>query len=124
MLLAARLDLTIARRPAYLGPVPNDAKRRSPAIAMTDRSYPEPTPADAAVTTELPPVEVVKVRSRRVACDGVGGALGHPRVWLEMGEADFVQCAYCDRRFVLMAHDEQPEDELTTPGVYEGPGGH
>lgn len=91
---------------------------------MTDRPYPEPMPAKAAVTTDLPPAEVVKVRSRRVACDGVGGALGHPRVWLEMGEADFVECPYCDRRFVLMAHDEQPEDELTAPGVYEGPGGH
>ena len=45
--------------------------------------------------------EIIAVRSRRVACDGVGGALGHPRVWLEMGEADFVECPYCDRRFVL-----------------------
>jgi uncharacterized Zn-finger protein len=44
---------------------------------------------------------VIVVRSRRVACAGVGGALGHPRVYLEMGEADFVECGYCDRRFVL-----------------------
>ena len=64
------------------------------------------------------------MRSRRVACDGVGGALGHPRVWLEMGEADFVECGYCDRRFVLRVDDEQPEDERLAPGVYEGPGGH
>ncbi len=68
-------------------------------------------------------VDVVPVHSRRIACDGVGGALGHPRVWLEMGEADFVACAYCDRRFV-MAGGERMESELTAPGVYEGPGGH
>ena len=49
----------------------------------------------------IPPPEVIVVRSKRVACDGVGGALGHPRVWLEMGEAAFVECPYCDRRFVL-----------------------
>ena len=67
--------------------------------------------------------EIVPVRSRRVACDGVGGALGHPRVWLEMGEADFVECGYCDRRFVIAPH-ERMEGELSAPGVYEGPGGH
>jgi uncharacterized Zn-finger protein len=83
------------------------------------------------MTTDIVPVdpdpatpEIVKVRSRRVACDGVGGALGHPRVWLEMGEAGFVECGYCDRRFVLAGPTEQPEDEQFTPGVYEGAGGH
>ena len=64
------------------------------------------------------------VRSRRVACDGVGGALGHPRVWLEMGEADFVECGYCDRRFVLAAGVEGAESERLAPGVYEGSHGH
>jgi uncharacterized Zn-finger protein len=73
---------------------------------------------------DLPAPETVPVRSRRIACDGVGGALGHPRVWLEMGEADFVECGYCDRRFVLVTAEARVEDELTTPGVYEGPGGH
>jgi uncharacterized Zn-finger protein len=68
--------------------------------------------------------EIIAVRSRRVACDGVGGALGHPRVWLEMGGADFVECGYCDRRFILVAGAELTEREITTPGVYEGPRGH
>ena len=68
--------------------------------------------------------EVVVVRSRRVACDGVGGALGHPRVGLEMGEADFVECSYCDRRFVLATGAEGVESERLAPGVYEGSHGH
>jgi uncharacterized Zn-finger protein len=68
--------------------------------------------------------EVITVRSRRVACDGVGGALGHPRVWLEMGEAGFVECNYCDRRFVLAKGEEGGEDERRAPGVYEGSHGH
>jgi uncharacterized Zn-finger protein len=68
--------------------------------------------------------EVITVRTRRVACDGVGGALGHPRVWLEMGEAGVVDCLYCDRRFVLAKGDEGREDERQTPGVYEGSHGH
>jgi uncharacterized Zn-finger protein len=90
----------------------------------TDRPYPEPLPAKPALTADLPPAEEIIVRSKRVACDGVGGALGHPRVWLEMGEAEFVECGYCDRRFVLAKGDPGHEDELTAPGVYEGPGGH
>ncbi|MBV9548605.1 MAG: zinc-finger domain-containing protein [Alphaproteobacteria bacterium] len=45
--------------------------------------------------------EVAEVTSSRVACDGGGGALGHPRVFLEMGDESFVECPYCDKRFVL-----------------------
>ncbi|MFI4976042.1 MAG: zinc-finger domain-containing protein [Caulobacterales bacterium] len=78
----------------------------------------------AATARDFPAPETVSVRSRRVACDGVGGALGHPRVWLEMGEAQFVECPYCDRRFVLGSGEEGAEDERRAPGVYEGSHGH
>lgn len=52
-----------------------------------------------------PAPEIFVVDSHRVSCDGGGGALGHPRVWLEIGQNDFVECGYCDRRFVLRGHD-------------------
>ncbi len=45
--------------------------------------------------------ETMEVTTSRVACDGGGGALGHPRVYLEMGDESFVECPYCDKRFVL-----------------------
>jgi len=82
--------------------------------------------AHESETASIPyadPPEVVKVRVRRIACEGVGGALGHPRVYLEMGEADHVECPYCDRRFVLAA-PARDEDEALAPGVYEGSAGH
>jgi uncharacterized Zn-finger protein len=69
-----------------------------------------------------PPEEIV-VRARRVACDGVGGALGHPRVWIELGGDGVGECPYCDRRFVLAAVHAD-EDEALAPGVYEGSHGH
>lgn len=47
------------------------------------------------------PPETIIVTSKRVRCDGGGGALGHPMVYYEMGDEDFVECGYCDRRFVL-----------------------
>ena len=51
--------------------------------------------------------ETLRVSQSRVACDGAddiagGAALGHPRVWLEIDEAGFIECGYCDRRFVLI----------------------
>jgi uncharacterized Zn-finger protein len=72
----------------------------------------------------VPPPETITVHSRRVACDGVGGALGHPRVWIELGGDGVAECGYCDRRFVLAGHSDGHEDERLAPGVYEGAGGH
>ncbi|MGF1608953.1 MAG: zinc-finger domain-containing protein [Kiloniellales bacterium] len=50
----------------------------------------------------LEPPEIVEVESEIVACDG-GGALGHPRVFLNMEGKGQIDCPYCDRRFVLKA---------------------
>jgi uncharacterized Zn-finger protein len=50
----------------------------------------------------IPAPEVVEVTSSRIACDGGGGAGGHPRVWLQIDPAKgYVECGYCDRKFVL-----------------------
>ena len=54
----------------------------------------------------LPAPETIAVQSRRVKCDGGGGALGHPVVYYDMGEEAFVECLYCDRRFVLEGEGE------------------
>ncbi len=45
--------------------------------------------------------ETVEVERREIACDGGGGALGHPRVYLNMGERREIDCPYCGRQFVL-----------------------
>ena len=50
-------------------------------------------------TTDAPEVE--EVTSTRISCDGGGGALGHPKVWLSIGPEGWVECPYCDKRFVL-----------------------
>ena len=93
-------------------------------MADQPKSALDPASVAGAPTPNPATPEVIVVRSRRVACDGVGGALGHPRVWLAMGEADFVECSYCDRRFVLAAGVEGAESERLAPGVYEGSHGH
>ncbi|WP_042087982.1 MULTISPECIES: zinc-finger domain-containing protein [Iodidimonas] len=48
----------------------------------------------------ISPPETLKVESTTVSCDG-GGALGHPRVYLNLGDEGRVECGYCDREFIL-----------------------
>lgn len=41
------------------------------------------------------------VTKKEFACDGDGGALGHPRVFLNMGSKSETDCPYCGRLFKL-----------------------
>ncbi len=58
------------------------------------------------MASNIPPPEVIRVSTTQVACDGSGEVapeLGHPRVFLRIDEEiGFVECGYCDRRFVLI----------------------
>jgi uncharacterized Zn-finger protein len=47
------------------------------------------------------PFEVITVDTDHVACDGGGGALGHPKVYLNLGEEGRIECPYCSRLYVL-----------------------
>ncbi|WP_421703284.1 zinc-finger domain-containing protein [Aliiroseovarius sp.] len=45
--------------------------------------------------------ETKVVDSYKIACDGGEGALGHPRVWLQIpAEQGWVECPYCDAKYV------------------------
>ena len=63
----------------------------------------------------IDPPEIVEVAETVVACNGGGGALGHPRVFLNLESEGAIDCPYCDRRFVLKQGRERPaafaEDE-------------
>jgi uncharacterized Zn-finger protein len=49
----------------------------------------------------MEPFEVIAVDTTTVACDGGGGAMGHPRVYLTLGKEGEVECPYCSRKYVL-----------------------
>lgn len=69
--------------------------------------------------------ETVMVETTRVKCDGADAiragdgyrpsALGHPRVWLEIDEKGYVECGYCDRRFVLKGGPLEATDTGAPP---------
>ncbi|WJY20535.1 zinc-finger domain-containing protein [Fontisubflavum oceani] len=51
------------------------------------------------MTQDAPETEVVS--TWRVACDGGEGALGHPRVWLQIGQdVGWAECGYCDKKYI------------------------
>lgn len=59
--------------------------------------------ADKIMST-VPAPEVIYVDTHKVACNGGGGALGHPLVYLELGGDGEAECGYCDRKFVHKDH--------------------
>lgn len=82
----------------------------------------------------IPPPETILVDQTRVSCDGAsairgpaaGGAsfrpaaLGHPRIYLEIDEHGYVDCGYCDRRFVLKGGPADGADQTALPDISEG----
>ena len=68
------------------------------------------------MTDDNPEIEIVN--TRHVSCIGEGGALGHPKVWYHIPEeTDWVECGYCDKRFVLA--DSEAARLITSEKVME-----
>ena len=55
------------------------------------------------------PFETITVDTDRVACDGGGGPLGHPKIDLNLGAEGRVECPYCSRTFQLR-EDAKPHE--------------
>lgn len=49
----------------------------------------------------LPTQQPIIVETTVVGCDGGGGPLGHPLVYLNLSPSGAVVCPYCSRHFVL-----------------------
>jgi uncharacterized Zn-finger protein len=50
----------------------------------------------------MKPFEVIHIQSLEAACDGGGGPLGHPKVYLHIDqEKGSIVCPYCSRMYVL-----------------------
>ena len=45
-------------------------------------------------------VKVITTNQSRVACNGGGGPLGHPKIFLTLGNDGRVSCPYCSCVFV------------------------
>jgi len=73
------------------------------------------------------PFETVEIDEMVAACSGSGGALGHPRVFLNLAPAGRAECPYCSRVFInrRATHpgaEEAGHSSVATPGA--GAAGH
>ncbi|MEG3181619.1 zinc-finger domain-containing protein [Sphingomonas sp. LT1P40] len=72
----------------------------------------------------IAPPETTRVSHARVACDGahagIAASLGHPRVFLQIDEHGYVDCGYCDRRFVLIGGAADGADQSELPDISSG----
>jgi uncharacterized Zn-finger protein len=66
------------------------------------------------------PFETIYIDETVAACNGGGGSLGHPRVYLNLGPAGKIECPYCSRLFVNRAmQGAAGADAVTPPRVSE-----
>ena len=82
-------------------------------------------------TTDRFTPQITPVETRRLWCDGAGdirggenyrpAALGHPRVYMEIDEKGYVDCGYCDRRFVLRGDATEHGSREIGPGDLPAP---
>ena len=49
------------------------------------------------------PFEVIEIDETVAACNGGGGPLGHPRVYLNLAPTGHHECPYCSRLYVNRA---------------------
>ena len=63
----------------------------------------------------MQPFETVYVTTSVVSCNGSGGALGHPLVYLNLSADGEIECPYCSRLFVNRAMQRSAEDSVTSP---------
>ncbi|MBM3518694.1 MAG: zinc-finger domain-containing protein [Alphaproteobacteria bacterium] len=51
----------------------------------------------------MEPTEIIAIDGETASCDGGGGPLGHPLVFLHLDRVGRVDCPYCGRRFARRA---------------------
>ena len=59
--------------------------------------------------SHMGPFETIYINETVAACNGGGGPLGHPRVFLNLGHNGKVECPYCSRLFVNRAMQRSEE---------------
>ena len=66
----------------------------------------------------MQPFETIYIDTMVAACNGGGGPLGHPKVYLNLSAEGKVECPYCSRLFVLRGKGTGEASELPrTPGA-------
>ncbi|MSO74323.1 MAG: zinc-finger domain-containing protein [Alphaproteobacteria bacterium] len=58
----------------------------------------------------MQPSDTIEIETSTIGCDGGGGPLGHPMVYLNLEAKGAVDCPYCGCHFVRRADKAAPSD--------------
>eukprot|EP00090_Calanus_glacialis_P034194 TRINITY_DN5722_c0_g1_i6.p1 TRINITY_DN5722_c0_g1~~TRINITY_DN5722_c0_g1_i6.p1 ORF type:complete len:133 (-),score=31.08 TRINITY_DN5722_c0_g1_i6:104-472(-) len=76
----------------------DEADQRNARFAVTGLKKEVNTQWAVDLIAAIPPTVVTK---RVVSCDGGGGALGHPKIYINLDQSGPQSCNYCGLRFEL-----------------------
>merc|ERR1719483_1536960 len=93
--MVSSLKLAATRTLSLSAPKPD---QRSARFAVTGLDKQVNTQWAIDLIAAVPPTVVTK---RVVSCDGGGGALGHPKIFINLDQSGPQSCNYCGLRFVL-----------------------
>ncbi|KAJ9661053.1 hypothetical protein H2198_002212 [Neophaeococcomyces mojaviensis] len=96
--------------------MPRDLGMSGPRFEQTIMEA-QPRPYAAIELIHKQPVRWVK--ERIVACDGGGGALGHPRIFINVDKPQICWCTYCGLPYAHLHHkkllESIPKEQLSYP---------
>jgi len=87
----------------------------SEAYHRSDRTFGGVAISRVISRSHMGPFETIYTNETVAACNGGGGALGHPRVFLNLGHDGKVECPYCSRLFVNRAMQPPTPSEPAPP---------
>ena len=65
----------------------------------------------------MPPFETIYIDEMVAACNGGGGPLGHPLVYLNLAPTGKAECPYCSRLYVNRAMASAAESPPPPPAA-------
>ncbi|KAL4069625.1 zinc-finger domain-containing protein [Scleroderma yunnanense] len=80
---------------------PRPAARSGPRFEQTAMEL-QPNPLSAMDLIANEPVRIV--HDRKAVCDGGGGSLGHPKIFINLDKPGSHPCGYCGLRFEQASH--------------------
>ncbi|KIK28550.1 hypothetical protein PISMIDRAFT_7539 [Pisolithus microcarpus 441] len=80
---------------------PRPAARSGPRFEQTAMEL-QPNPLSAMELIANEPVRIVQ--GRKAVCDGGGGALGHPKIFINLDKPGPHTCGYCGLQFEQVVH--------------------
>ncbi|KAL6704542.1 hypothetical protein ACN47E_008171 [Coniothyrium glycines] len=120
-------NLRTTQAPNYKGIWSRSQQRREVAMSgpRFEQTIMEDQPRPYAAIELIHKQPVRWVHERAVACDGGGGPLGHPKIFINVDKPQICWCTYCGLPFAHEKHrahlETLPEAELGYP---LGPKGH